>query len=1075
MREKKKYIKGMRYVLRKIQEEERKHEAEVLGKSFVVHPQVFSPRYYGETAFFARHLPVEQNDEFLEIGCGTGVISIFAALNGASRVVATDISPRAVENARENVRRHGLEDVVDVRHGDIYSCITEGERFDAIFWALPVAHIDRSREELSELERTVFDPNYEILDRFVGGARPFLKPEGRVLFGTSPTLGHIEKVKKIVGAHRFEMQLLEEITTLEVDRPVPAAWPIVWRLYEAVPVENPLGRFDRPVPGADLVVPTPEPPPSHFTGREEELTALAKVLTREVVPIIALQGMGGIGKTALAQKLAASLQDDFPGGVLWASLGPRPDVVAVLEMWARLAGGNVTKLSTTEQRATFVRSLLSKKRNRLLVVLDDAWEEKSTRLLIRKAIPAGCPILLTTRREDLAARLRCRSCELDALSEEEAMNLLAELVGPLEGYEAAAREMVSLVEGLPLAVEVAAGIARRPSSLPRLVGELSSTSGLDQLRLPGEETRESSVRRCLALSYETLDDEVKRCFRALGAFASGVPFDDAAAKSVWALDEKGTESMLATLTDLHLLRRVKGGESRFRQHMLLRDYALDLLEQEGDVITARRQHASYYFDLAKTGDWGEIETSFEQVRQGWETIKAHFADEAVECFMTVVEFLERQGRWTELETWGGYALQKTRAMGDLAAESRVLTRIGYVKWQRGSQFEAFELLKRSREAAEEIGSERELGDALNCLGLVYRGQSQWRRAEDCFHASLKIRTEKKDYRGMGFCLRNIAAISRLHGELIESLDYVRRSSEAFEKCDDWQGQGISVKDVGRILLLQGYYQKAMESFERSLELSERSGDKRLKGLAVDGIGNVCRAQGRYLEALDHYQRSLDILEEIGDYFGKRGGLFHIAHVYNRLGRSDDALASHQQGLYIAREAGEPVGETVGYNNLGCVYYTIKKHADARYFLERALAISREISYRIGEGRCLNNLGNILRTLENPEGALEYLENSLSIAQEIGSAPAQSIVLSNMGLTLSDVGECDQAIACFQRSLDIAQQIGDRDGEGVTLRNMAIVYEKTGEFQQAESMRHYAATAFGQCGIPEQKGARHWVD
>ena len=237
MREKKEYVRGMKHVLTMSQREKRKYEIQVLGKRFVVHPNVFSPKYYGETTFFARSLPVRRNEELLEIGCGTGVISVVSILKGAARVVATDVNRDAVKNAEENVRLHSMENLISVREGDLYACLSDDEEFDTIFWALPVAHIQKPIETLTMLERAIFDPDYEALERFIKGSRSFLKADGRVIVGTSPTLGHIGKVRESVCKHRFRMQLLEETTTTESRRPVPAAWPITWQLYELVPLD----------------------------------------------------------------------------------------------------------------------------------------------------------------------------------------------------------------------------------------------------------------------------------------------------------------------------------------------------------------------------------------------------------------------------------------------------------------------------------------------------------------------------------------------------------------------------------------------------------------------------------------------------------------------------------------------------------------------------------------------------------------------------------------------------------------------------------------------------------------------
>lgn len=85
------YLLGTAKVLRESEAEKEKYEVEILGRKFVVYPNVFSSKYFLDTEFFARKLPIQQDEEFLEIGPGSGVTVVFAALRGAKHVTAVDI------------------------------------------------------------------------------------------------------------------------------------------------------------------------------------------------------------------------------------------------------------------------------------------------------------------------------------------------------------------------------------------------------------------------------------------------------------------------------------------------------------------------------------------------------------------------------------------------------------------------------------------------------------------------------------------------------------------------------------------------------------------------------------------------------------------------------------------------------------------------------------------------------------------------------------------------------------------------------------------------------------------------
>jgi release factor glutamine methyltransferase len=105
------------------------YDTNVLGIELMVLPQVFSPLFYGETEFFARTLPSQKGKSFLEIGPGTGVISIVAARQGATSVVCVDINPHAIRNTERNIAHHGLSTAVDVRVGNLYDPIQPQERW----------------------------------------------------------------------------------------------------------------------------------------------------------------------------------------------------------------------------------------------------------------------------------------------------------------------------------------------------------------------------------------------------------------------------------------------------------------------------------------------------------------------------------------------------------------------------------------------------------------------------------------------------------------------------------------------------------------------------------------------------------------------------------------------------------------------------------------------------------------------------------------------------------------------------------------------------------------------------------
>lgn len=224
MNEKRKYLLGTAEILEKSQKEGKKYYVNILGRKFIVHPKVFSPKYFNDTKIFAKELPITKGEEFLEIGPGTGVISVFVALKGASKVTAIDINPDAVKNAKENVKLHKLSRKIIVLKGDIFSPLKKGEKFDSIFWNTPFGY---TRKKVTMLERAVFDPEYNATKRFIKEAKNHLKTNGRLLIGFSSTLGHYGKLRNFLKEEGYAVKLIAEKSSKE-------KYPVKFQIYEAL-------------------------------------------------------------------------------------------------------------------------------------------------------------------------------------------------------------------------------------------------------------------------------------------------------------------------------------------------------------------------------------------------------------------------------------------------------------------------------------------------------------------------------------------------------------------------------------------------------------------------------------------------------------------------------------------------------------------------------------------------------------------------------------------------------------------------------------------------------------------------
>jgi release factor glutamine methyltransferase len=168
---------------------------------------VFAPVYTQATALFSEWLPYPAGGTFLEVGSGTGVITVTAALSGCASVTAVDITQAAVDNTRLNVERHGVGDRVRVLRSDMLTAVGAGETFDLIFWNSNFVEAPPDFVNTEDLHHALFDPGYAAHRAFLEQAPRHLAPAGRVLLGFS-NLGNRDLLDALADRQGLTVGLL---------------------------------------------------------------------------------------------------------------------------------------------------------------------------------------------------------------------------------------------------------------------------------------------------------------------------------------------------------------------------------------------------------------------------------------------------------------------------------------------------------------------------------------------------------------------------------------------------------------------------------------------------------------------------------------------------------------------------------------------------------------------------------------------------------------------------------------------------------------------------------------------------
>ncbi len=331
------------------------------------------------------------------------------------------------------------------------------------------------------------------------------------------------------------------------------------------------------LPAGDVPRTLPPDPP-HFVGRERELAQLSELTQArpgEPVLISAINGIGGVGKTALAVRWAHQQAERFPDGQLYANLrgfdtqaDPVDPFSVAREFLIALGTSPGTIPTSRDALIAAYRSALAQRR--VLLVLDNARDVEQ----VRPLLPGGAAnlVLVTSRNRlsGLVAREGATPVALDVLDARQAVELLTERIGAARvGAEpGAVRRLVKRCGGLPLALGIVAARAMYGDSLTTLADELDQER-LDALDIDDPAT---GIRGVFSWSLRSVSSVAARVFVLLGLHP-GPEFTVSAVASLAALSPAKARKAIGELVAGSLVST--GGNGRYSQHDLLRDYATE--------------------------------------------------------------------------------------------------------------------------------------------------------------------------------------------------------------------------------------------------------------------------------------------------------------------------------------------------------------------------------------------------------------------------------------------------------------------------------------------------------------------
>lgn len=797
---------------------------------------------------------------------------------------------------------------------------------------------------------------------------------------------------------------------LETEAPEHPARPTAPLPVEPLPLTIPYF-----VPGALYDPSIPLPPAIHLVGRAEALDMLRQRLqSGGSVALTALNGLPGVGKTALSITLAhdPSLRAHFSDGILWAGLGPKPNMQGHLSRWGSLLGlssNEMSNLNGTEAWAMALRRTIGLRT--MLLVIDDAWTLEDA--LILKIGGPNCAHLVSTRFPYIATQIAAEGATaIKELSSEEGMQLLRMLApSVVESEPQRARELVMAVGGLPLALNLIGNYLRmqaytgQPRRIVAALQRLSDAGerlNISEPRgpverhpsLPGDVP--VSLRTVIAVTDQQLDKRTSAALHALAIFPPRPnSFSEEAALTIAACSVE----TLDLLTDTGLLE--SSGSDRYSLHSAIADYARLQLSE----YSPQHRLITYITGLV------------ERHRKDYEILESE-----INNILVALEAAVEQAKYIEL--------------------TRIACAFAPFLLSRGLYQLAEIHLQRAYNAAVAQKDQYGMASTLLYLGEMAQKHSNYEQAEQYLQEGLQYARGIGDNDCICEILANLGTVSWKGGAYKQAETYVLEGLPLARALGNPERIGRLLEILGSVAILQGYYQQAEQYLQEGLVMARTAGDRELICSILTNLGVVAGEQGNYPEAETYLQEGLVLARQLHHSEWISALTTNLGGVAMELGNYPQAEKYLQEGLETARQLAHREWMSLLLANLGIVMRKQRNYAQAEKYLQEGSTLIRPLNIPIMTCHILYEFGNLHLDQYQIEQARELFQEMLETAPQGGQ---DLFALAQYGLArvAGMLGAFREARSLGAISVAQLETIGHRDALEVRnwLRTLEVESEK----------------------------------
>jgi predicted ATPase/DNA-binding SARP family transcriptional activator len=828
--------------------------------------------------------------------------------------------------------------------------------------------------------------------------------------------------------------------------------------------------------GDDVFAPLPPrtPAPLHnlpaqttpFIGRETELAELTQLLARPDLRLLTIVGPGGMGKTRLAQELAATHLDRFEHGVYFVRLGPLASAESIIPAIAEALNFSFYSGSSPEQQ------LHHYLREKQVLLLMDNYEHllDGVNIVVEllKAAP-GLKIVATSR-----ARLNVREEQSYSISgidfPDEVLAKDIEQFSAVKLFLKSARRIRSdfaltagdvgsvgricrLVQGMPLALILAATWVE-VLSLAEIAEELGRSLDFLAGNLRDLPERQQSMRAVFDHSWRLLTEQEQEVFRQMSVFRGG--FTREAAEMVTG----ATLLTLRALVNKSLLQHTPAG--RYEIHELLRQYAvaqLDRAEKLDQTVAGgeavRERHSAYYcaFVQAREADLkgarqqpalAEIEADHENIWLAWNwAAEQGQVERLAQAIDGLALFHDWRGRFQEGEI--AYRLAAERLAAALSAEELlILTKL--LTWQalfcrrlgqpeRASRLFQESLLCLNSGRLADRDTRLEKAFVLLEMGK-YLAYTDRQEAKRLLGQSLILYQALGDRWATARVLASLGSIAWHLSSYEEAKQRLQESLVIRQELGDQRGMAKTLNMLGRVIRHQGQLEACEQLQRESLVILQKLGDQDSLAQVRLDLGISLGWLGRFTEGVSLLEESLVIYSNLGHRSGLALANFHLGEVKLHLGWYEQARAHQRTALALFGETGDQRGIGFSLGGLGWIALIEEAYAEAQQLLQEGVAMLRRLRQQVALGYSLAILGGVACDTHNFQQAQQYLLEPVRIALETRAFFLAHVTLAYVALFLARRGQPERAVEIYALASRFPYVANSRWYEDVAGRHIA---------------------------------------